>query len=191
MKDQWIETSSGMRFSLETPLLESVCIEDIANSLAKTCRYVGHCDRFYSVAEHCVWCANLAKHEGLSVDRQMACLMHDAAEAYIGDISGPMKALLLERGVMEVELLEDLVQLVILQGLGMDYLYAAGDDVKRIDKTMFAIEEAHMLPSRGDWLPADWPKPPKDLQPDKLGMGWHRARDAFLDKYRELRGQMS
>jgi len=172
---------------LSCPRPSLVEISDVAHGLSLICRYTGQCDRFYSVAEHSVLCADLARHEGLSVDKQMSCLIHDAAEAYIGDINGPMKALLRDRGVLELDLLEDAVQLIILQGLGMDHLYVADDDVKRIDMAVLVVEAAGMMVSRGAWLPPDWPKPPKDWRPLVFGLRWHDAKRVFLDRYYELR----
>jgi hypothetical protein len=63
-----------------------ISVEDIAHSLARQCRFNGHCDGFYSVAEHC-----------LEVSRQVPekfalwGLLHDAAEPYLSDQVRPVK----------------------------------------------------------------------------------------------------
>jgi uncharacterized protein len=65
---------------------EDVCIEDIAHSLSLQCRFNGHCEKFYSVAEHCVHMADLCMFS-------LVALMHDASEAYLLDIPKPLKEL--------------------------------------------------------------------------------------------------
>lgn len=66
-----------------------VCLEDIAHSLAYQCRYLGHCVTTYTIAQHCVLCATImTEREG-----KQAALLHDASEAYLADISSPLKDL--------------------------------------------------------------------------------------------------
>lgn len=84
----WIQTYTGKAFDLENPRVEDICIEDIAHALSNLCRYTGHCKQFYSVAQHSVLCSLEAPDE-----LKLAALMHDAAEAYVGDVSSPLKRL--------------------------------------------------------------------------------------------------
>ena len=79
-------TGSGRLFDLYNPSREMVDIEDIANSLSKTCRWNGNIPDFYSVAQHSCLVAWLAP-----APLAFAALMHDAAEAYTGDIIRPLK----------------------------------------------------------------------------------------------------
>lgn len=67
---------------------EDICIEDIAHGLSLLCRYGGQCNRFYSVAEHSII---MATYPGFRKWHPLAMLLHDAAEAYIGDIIRPIK----------------------------------------------------------------------------------------------------
>jgi hypothetical protein len=67
---QWLQTNSGGRFYPFNPRVEDVNIADIAHALSLLCRYGGHVDRFYSVAEHCVLMADWVLHE--TGDRQLA-----------------------------------------------------------------------------------------------------------------------
>ena len=82
--EPWIETFTGKQFYFLDPTRDSIDIRDIAHSLAYTCRYTGHCKRFYSVAEHSILVSYLA-------DDPLAGLLHDASEAYITDIASPIK----------------------------------------------------------------------------------------------------
>jgi 5'-deoxynucleotidase YfbR-like HD superfamily hydrolase len=67
-------------------------IVDAANALGKTCRFGGHCNRFYSVAEHSVLVAELGADQ--SAELQLMLLLHDVAEAYMGDVPRPRRLLI-------------------------------------------------------------------------------------------------
>ena len=71
-------------------------IEDIAHALSLLCRANGHFPYFYSVAQHCICCMNEAYARGYSARVQLGCLLHDASEAYLSDITRPVKPLLKE-----------------------------------------------------------------------------------------------
>lgn len=92
----WMTTATGrhMYFNATNPHL--VCLDDIAHHLSMLCRFTGATSRFYSVAEHSVhvmMCATeLACAERRPIgDIARAALLHDAHEAYIGDLSSPLK----------------------------------------------------------------------------------------------------
>lgn len=91
MSGTWIQTHSRKRFEIIQPDPDAVCIEDIAHALARLCRFAGHVGHFYSVAQHSVITAKLIAEELNRPDIGMAALLHDAAEAYIGDLSRPLK----------------------------------------------------------------------------------------------------
>lgn len=82
-------TAGGSVISLIDPAPLSIHIEDIAHALAHVCRFGGHCSTFYSVAQHCV----LAAHIVPQTAKKWA-LLHDAPEAYLGDVIKPLKVLL-------------------------------------------------------------------------------------------------
>jgi len=87
-----ITTYTGEDFTPLAPDANQIHIEDIAHALSLMCRANGHFIRFYSVAQHSINCANEAKARGLSARVQIACLLHDASEAYLSDITRPVKA---------------------------------------------------------------------------------------------------
>lgn len=94
-KHDWvgaINTISGNPFDIVNPKVDMIRIEDIAHALALQCRYNGHVPSFYSVAEHSVRVSDWLMEQGYP-DYAFAGLMHDASEAYIGDIVRPMKQL--------------------------------------------------------------------------------------------------
>ena len=87
----WIQTFTGGRFYILDPREEEVDIFDIAHSLSMQCRYLGHAHNFYSVAQHSVLLATWCREKGMSPESQFEALMHDAHEAYTGDIPKPIK----------------------------------------------------------------------------------------------------
>lgn len=86
-----ITTFSGEKFNPLNPDVEKIKIGDIAHALSMLCRANGHFKSFYSVAQHSINCANEAKARGYSLRVQLACLLHDASEAYLSDITRPVK----------------------------------------------------------------------------------------------------
>lgn len=81
-----IRTYLWQAFNPLAPDPECILIEDIARSLSNLCRYNGHVREFYSVAEHSYWVS-------LDVPPADALwgLLHDASEAYLGDLMSPLK----------------------------------------------------------------------------------------------------
>jgi len=86
-----ITTFTGEDFTPLAPDEYKIHIEDIAHALSLMCRANGHFVRFFSVAQHSINCANEAKARGLSEKIQLACLLHDGSEAYLSDITKPVK----------------------------------------------------------------------------------------------------
>lgn len=85
-RGDWMQTFTGRQFFPLDPRPEDIDARDIAHALSMVCRFGGHVDRFYSVAEHCVlmsWAVSVADGP--------AALLHDAAEAYVGDMVRPLK----------------------------------------------------------------------------------------------------
>lgn len=88
----YISTASRIKFDLFHPVAEDVNIEDIAYSLSNICRFNGHTSRFFSVAQHCLLVSHLLMQE--TAELMLLGLLHDAHEAYIGDITISAKQLL-------------------------------------------------------------------------------------------------
>lgn len=89
----WMITATGRDFHLCGPasLGNQIDLQDIAHALAQINRYTGHTSRPYSVAEHSLLVADIAAHHGATPMVQFGALMHDAHEAYTGDVSSPVK----------------------------------------------------------------------------------------------------
>lgn len=162
----WINTNSGKVFSFDNINPDSICLEDIAHALSYQCRYNGHCHMFYSTAEHCLniadyICRAHANAEGKAKDKakKMAAqaLLHDAAEAYVGDMPGPFKALMPEFDRYEKELMG-----VIFTKYGLrPTLYK---EVKEYDTRILLNEKSALFPkSFPKWEMEHTLKPLEDI----------------------------
>lgn len=87
----YINTYSKVRFYPLEPRIEDVHIADIAHALSYMTRANGHLSHFFSVAQHSINCMLEARARGWSERVQLACLLHDASEAYLSDITRPVK----------------------------------------------------------------------------------------------------
>ena len=110
-------TFSGRRFDPLMMTPEDVVLEDIAHALSLLCRGGGQLKYFYSVGQHCINCMKEAEARGWSKRMQLACLLHDASEAYISDIIRPVKVHL--SNYMEIE---ERIMDKIWQRFGLDDL---------------------------------------------------------------------
>ena len=87
----YITTVSGIHFYPLDPNPDDIDINDIAHALSLICRANGHFKYFYSVAQHCIACANEAIARGYSLEVILGSLLHDASEAYLCDVTRPVK----------------------------------------------------------------------------------------------------
>ncbi len=90
--EQWISTQSVRQFDFINPRVEDIHILDIARALSHICRFGGHTSSFYSVAEHSIIVAELLEDQFANKITILAGLLHDATEAYMGDMPRPIKA---------------------------------------------------------------------------------------------------
>ena len=132
----WIITYSGLKFYHLDPKPDMVLIEDIAHSLSNRCRWTGHVKHFYSVAQHSVY-ASLVCKPGF----EFACLMHDASEAYLGDMNRPLKHFT-AAGPAYLQI-EEKVEAVIFKKFGLPAVLAP--EVKEADVQMLYAEKAQLM----------------------------------------------
>ena len=90
-ESDYIITYKKIRFTPLDPKPEDIYIEDIAHALSMLCRANGHYDSFYSVGAHCINCYEEACARRESTRVRLACLLHDATESYISDVTRPVK----------------------------------------------------------------------------------------------------
>lgn len=94
-------TPSGRMLSFDSPETAEIAAEDIAHNLARICRFGGAVDGYYSVASHCVYISHRLEAAGHSPYVVAAGLLHDATEAYLGDVVSGLKRLFPEYKVLE------------------------------------------------------------------------------------------
>ena len=122
-----IKTRSGIMFDPLAPKAEEIVITDIAHSLSMLCRANGHFKQFYSVGQNCINCASRV---------QLACLLHDGSEAYLSDVTRPVK----EELPRYVEIEEPLQAVIWEKYLGSPLTKEEYDQVFDIDDAMLYCE---------------------------------------------------
>lgn len=91
VRDDWWITVSGRLVYVDDPDSRSIVIGDIAHAAGNLCRFGGHCDPFYPVAEHAVLVSRIVEALGAGRDEALVGLMHDAGESYCGEVIRPLK----------------------------------------------------------------------------------------------------
>ncbi len=169
-----IQARSGRYINFVAPDPNAFCIRDIAHALSHTCRFGGHTRDFYSVAQHSV----LVSHLVPECD-QFAALMHDAAEAYVGDVPSPLKQLLPEYKVIEKR-----IEACLFERFGL--FDGMPVSVKKADLIMLATEQRDLMHAKNDdeeWgIIADVRVAPFRIKPQSP----EQARRSFLDRFHQL-----
>lgn len=176
----WIQTVSGRRVNPFELWPEDVDIDDIAHALANLCRFCGHTKFFYSVAEHSIHVARVAATRGYPLEMQLQALLHDSAEAYLGDVSRPIKY----RDCMaDYRAAEEWALVIILEKYGCHP--RLDPEIKRIDNALLAHEGRVLLGSTKDWHLTEPPVEGIILK------GYHPddAKAMFLQFFRALGGE--
>ncbi len=128
----YITTYTGKHFDPAKPDASLLDIRDIAHALSLTCRGNGHVKTFFSVGQHCINCALEAEARGFSDKVILACLLHDAGEAYMSDVPRPFKRTLPEYVKAE----EYLLDMIYERFLGEKLNTKEQKQVKMIDDDM-------------------------------------------------------
>ncbi len=169
----WIQTYMNKKFDFDEIHADQINILDIAHALSLICRYTGHCREFYSVAQHCVIVSHIVPPE-----YALEGLLHDAHEAYISDMSTPLKQYI---GATKYSQLAKRLDLAIGEkfcaNLSPEYPV-----VKHADMVALATEVRDLLGPH----PAEWISMPKPLLEPIECMTPDIAETAFLERFFDL-----
>lgn len=173
----YIQTYTGKCFNYLSYQEDDFCIEDIAHSLSRTCRFNGHCETFVSVAEHSYWTSYLVPPEFAK-----EALLHDASEAYIGDIPSPLKKLLIH----VIGPLEDRLLKTIFSKYGL--AYPLPKEVKDVDREMLYWEYQVYVKESSEvrWEELEGLSFAEERKPDFQSWSPEEAKVKFLERFHEL-----
>lgn len=169
-------TASGEQIDPTDPDPAAVRLQDIAHGLAQQCRSAGQTVRFYSVGLHSLYVAEELERTGSSPRVQLYGLLHDAAEAYLGDVPKPVK-----NHLPGYETLESDLEHAIWKAFELTPPdESVQQDIKAVDRYLREYEFATVLPHFPE--NTDPPDLPYDLHADETTdiQRW------FVDHAREL-----
>lgn len=151
----YITTYSGIHFIPTEPEMEKIEIRDIAHALSLICRGNGHVKTFFSVGQHCINCALEAEGRGYSNRMILACLLHDASEAYMSDVPRPFKKHL--KDYIQSE--ERLLSLIYTKYLNSPLTEEEELLLKRVDDDLLYFDLVELLRE-----PSDEPAPKLSIE---------------------------
>lgn len=175
-KGDWLQTFSGIAFYPMDPRPDEIIITDIAHALSMKCRYAGHTEKFYSVAEHSILVSRY-----VPVEHALWGLMHDAAEAYSSDIPSPIKKYLIEWKSIETNIMN-----AVCDRFGMNRNEPA--EVKKIDFAILTDEKKLVMGN----FNIEWPYINKELLGADIKCYSSKiAKWTFLERFKEINAASS
>lgn len=167
----YITTVTGKHFNPMKPVDRDIDIFDIAHALALICRGNGHIKTFYSVAQHSIACAEEALAREYTPVVVMGCLLHDASEAYLSDVTRPVK-----KDLPQYLQAEDTLQNAIWRRfIGRDLIADEKEKIFEIDDLMLSMEFHQLMPEE---LNGDYRKLVNDVVCETLPT--ETVKDKFL-----------
>lgn len=138
----YITTVTGKHFDPMEPETQEIDLEDIAHALSLLCRANGHFRHFYSVAQHSIACAEEALARGYTPDVILGCLLHDASEAYLCDVTRPVKGQMPQYLAAEKRLQKEIWKRLI----GRAFTKQELEQIFAIDDHMLSMEFHQLMP---------------------------------------------
>ena len=179
-----IQVASGVTVLLSEPEPEKIFIEDIATATSKLTRYTGHTRVFYSVAQHSHWVSTRVYERTGSEQMALSALLHDAAEAYIGDVSRPLKMLMEQMAPGVLKGVEARIAETIALKFGAEYPWHPL--IKEMDNLALATEKRDLMPrSRAG---ESWPGLPRPHRERIDPWSPEDAERFFLARFDDLTG---
>jgi len=165
--DGTIETFSGVLFDLLNPQSTDIRLIDIAHALSATNRFAGHTRKPYSVAQHSVICSYNCDHPGWA-------LMHDSSEAFVGDVTRPLKQMLGDTYKN--------IEKNILYAIGIHFKLPPYENqaaiVKEIDNRLLVTEKRDLMPDNEWWYLQDVEPLEDRIEP----WSFQESKSKFIDR---------
>lgn len=136
-----ITTYTKVEFDTLNPRTEDIYIEDIAHALSLMTRANGHFPEFFSVAQHSIQCCREAMARNYTWEVALGCLLHDASEAYLSDITRPVK----KNMTMYLQIEEQLQNLIYEKFLGFVPRGEIAELIANIDDACLYYEFDHYM----------------------------------------------
>lgn len=180
MKD-CLTTFTGVAFDTFEPEADMIRIEDIAHALSMMTRANGHFPEFFSVGQHSIQCCREAIARNYVPEVAMACLLHDASEAYLADITRPVK----KNMTMYIQIEEQLQNMIYEKFLGFIPQGEEAELVSNIDDASLYYEFLHFM--NEELYEAE---PVMMSEPGYEAKSMKAVEAEFLELFQELLGQM-
>jgi uncharacterized protein len=174
----YLQTVSGRWVNPIDPDPQQFDIEDIARALGNLCRFGGHCRVFYSVAQHSVIVSELVEQRGGDAEDVFAALMHDASEAYLGDMPHPLKHRSALGAVFKEA--EDHLEAALREHFAIKPGVA---EIKRADRALLAAERRAFSAERWAWPELEGVEP-LDIELEALSPD--ESERTFMRRFAEL-----
>lgn len=181
----WLQTRGHLAVDLVDPQLDQIEIRDIAYALSRICRFTGHVP-FYSVAQHSVLVKEVVRRDLWSTPVQFAALMHDAHEAYVGDVAAPLKWLPEMQGY---KTLEKRFENIVRTRYGLHPVWENEQYANRIrtaDLEMLATERRDLM---DDVQVRPWIPLPAPISLRIVPWSPEEACEKFLEEFGSLSGK--
>ncbi|CAB5514275.1 hypothetical protein LMG26857_03333 [Achromobacter anxifer] len=208
----FIMTQSAARIDFQDLEASTVRLNDIAHALSWVNRYTGHAAFGFSVAAHSLAISYFLEKRGESAAVQMGGLMHDAHEAYFGDVSTPLKKYLdvvpelrtlgvtqeqIDKFQLAFRAREDAVQDMVAKKLGIDVSLTRHPAVKKADLIALYVERYALLPpdepGEGPWpiIAGITPDMCKGMAAPVKGLAPEAVAKVFVARFHELEAKMA
>lgn len=178
----FVQTKTGNAFYPREGVISSIEIEDVAHALSHICRYNGHCKKFYSVAEHSVLVSRIIRKMWPDdLQAIWAGLLHDATEAYVGDVTTPLKITMPQFMELEDKLTKD-----IAKKFGVEWDKRTVERVKVADMIALRTEAERLFANVSEWSAIRRYDYMPQLQEKNFPISSPAAKKLFLKEFKKI-----
>jgi len=184
IRKRYMQTVSGLTIYPDDPKgsINAISLYDIAHALSGTNRFGGHTTSFYSVASHSIWCCKTALDTYGNLNLALYLLMHDAAEAYLGDMPTPIKDILPSFSELEDKWLS-----VIHKILEVPWLCIKEMEQAHYIDNLALLTEACVLQTNQTWISEEKENEIEMLKPTIEFLTPEESTLEFIELYHTLR----